>query len=150
MVKMCSGIFSLIKFSSYKKMSFKEVKKRRGDHCEDIDLTVYLVNEEGPVPLVLDLHISHDRFGRNSDPNLNGHLHFPNDIDRSLSLNETVTDKIRKYRSPYNNNPPNFISFMSTIGSTSGRLHSEFVRLLFLQDHWETDRFFVPSGVQIT
>jgi hypothetical protein len=65
-------------------MSFKEVKKRRGDHCEDIDLTVYLVNEEGPVPLVLDLHIAHDRFGRNSDPNLNGHLHFPNDIDRSL------------------------------------------------------------------
>jgi hypothetical protein len=26
----------------------------------------------------------------------NGHLHYPNDIDRSL--NETVTDKIKKYR----------------------------------------------------
>ena len=32
--------------------------------------------------------------------------------------------------------------------STSGRLHSEFVRLLFLQDHRETDRFFASSGVQ--
>ena len=31
---------------------------------------------------------------------------------------------------------------MSAIASTSGRLHSEFVRLLFLQSHRETDRFF--------
>ena len=37
---------------------------------------------------------------------------------------------------------------MSDITSTSGRLHSEFVRLLFLQDHRETDRFFAASGVQ--
>ena len=33
--------------------------------------------------------------------------------------------------------------------STSGRLHSEFVRLLFLQAHRETDRFFAGSGVQL-
>jgi hypothetical protein len=38
---------------------------------------------------------------------------------------------------------------MPTIASTSGRLHSEFVRLLFLQTHRETDRFFATSGVQI-
>ena len=49
-----------------------------------------------------------------------------------------------KYRTDYNNkqqinNPPNVISFMSTITSTSGRLHSEFVLLLFLQAHRETD-----------
>ncbi len=50
-----------------------------------------------------------------------------NDIDRSL--NEAAADKIRKYRADYNNNPPNAISFMSVIASTSGRLHSEFVRL---------------------
>jgi len=55
--------------------------------------------------LVLDLRIAHDRFGSSSDPNLNGHLHYPNDIDKSL--NETATDKIRKYKSDYNNNPPN-------------------------------------------
>jgi hypothetical protein len=36
-----------------------------------------------------------------------------------------------------------------SIASTSGRLHSEFVRLLFLQDHRETDRFFATSGVQL-
>jgi hypothetical protein len=37
---------------------------------------------------------------------------------------------------------------MSAIASTSGRLHSEFVRLLFLQAHRETDRFYAASGVQ--
>jgi hypothetical protein len=37
---------------------------------------------------------------------------------------------------------------MTAISSTSGRLHSEFVRLLFLQAHRETDRFFAASGVQ--
>ena len=39
---------------------------------------------------------------------------------------------------------------MTPITSTSGRLHSEVVCLLFLQDHRETDRFLVPSGVQFT
>ena len=37
---------------------------------------------------------------------------------------------------------------MTDIASTSGRLHIEFVRLLFLQAHRETDRFFEASGVQ--
>ncbi len=81
----------------------------------------------------------------NTDPNLNGHLHYPNDID--TSLNEDVTEKNWKYRSDYENNPPNVNFFMSAVGSTSGRLHREFVLLLFLQTHWETDRFFAVSGV---
>jgi hypothetical protein len=37
---------------------------------------------------------------------------------------------------------------MPAIASTSGRLHSEFIRLLFLQTHRETDRFFAASGGQ--
>ena len=96
-----------------------------------------------PVPLVLDLRITHDRYGSSSDPNLNGNLHYPNEIDRSL--NEAAADKIRKYRVDYNNNSPNTISFMSDIDTTSGRLHGEFVRLLFLQSHRETDRFLHPQ-----
>jgi hypothetical protein len=37
---------------------------------------------------------------------------------------------------------------MPAIASTSGRLHGEFIRILFLQVHRETDRFFAGSGVQ--
>ncbi len=92
--------------------------------------------------------IAHHRFGSSSDPTLNGTLHYPNPNDIDRSLNEAAADKIRKYRSDYNNNPPNAISFMTTMAGTSGRLHSEFIRLLFLQAHRETDRFFAASGVQ--
>jgi hypothetical protein len=42
---------------------------------------------------------------------------------------------------------PASTAFMPAIASTSGRLHSEFIRLLFLQAHRETDRFFTASGV---
>jgi hypothetical protein len=96
--------------------------------------------------LVLDLRIAHDRVGSSADPTLNGHLKYPNNLDQSL--NDAVADKIRKYRPDYNNRPPSVVSFMPPIPSTSGRLHSEFVRLLFLQAHRETDRFFTVSGVQ--
>jgi hypothetical protein len=101
------------------------------------------------VPFELELGIAHDRVGSSSDLSINGHLHYPNDVDRSL--NEPAADKIRKYRADYNNNPPNAISFMLTIASTSGRLHSDFVfvRVLFLQAHRETDRLFAASGVQL-
>jgi hypothetical protein len=102
------------------------VVKSRGQHCGDIELGGYPANESGPVPLVLDLRIAHDRVGSSADPTL-----------------------IRKYRADYNNRPPSAVSFMTAIASTSGRLHSEFVRLLFLQSHRETDRFFAASGVQL-
>jgi hypothetical protein len=38
---------------------------------------------------------------------------------------------------------------VTTVVSTSGRLHSEFVKHLFLQVHRETDNFFTASGVQL-
>ncbi len=51
--------------------------------------------ERSPVSLVLDLRIDHDRFGSSSDPSINGQLHYPNDLDRSL--NEDAVDEIRQY-----------------------------------------------------
>jgi hypothetical protein len=50
----------------------------------------------------------------------NGTLHYPNPNDIDKSLNDAAADKIRKYRTDYNSNPPNR----------------------------ETDRFFAVSGVQ--
>jgi hypothetical protein len=74
-------------------------------------------------------------------------IHNKQTLFLDQSLNDTVADKLRKYRTGYNNNSTRGVDFMPTIGSTSGRLHSEFIRILFLQTHRETDRFFPSSGV---
>ena len=134
-------------FRTTHKVKTQQVVKSRGQHCGDIELEGYLANEAGPVPLVLDLRIAHDRMGSSADPSLNGHIKYPNNLDQSL--NDPVVDKIWKYRLDYNIRPPSEVSFIPDIPSTSGRLHSEFVRLLFLQAHRETDRFFAASGVHL-
>jgi hypothetical protein len=54
-------------------------------------LAGYLANEAGPVPMVLDLRIAHDRVGSSTDPTLNGHLRYPNNLDKSL--NDATADK---------------------------------------------------------
>jgi hypothetical protein len=130
-------------FLTTHKVKTQQVVKSRGHHCGDIELVGYLDNEMVPVTLVLDLRIAHDRVGSSTDPNLNGLLKYPNNLDQSL--NDTTVDKIWKYRADYNNRSPSVVSFMPVI--VSGRLHSEVVRLLFLQTHRETDRFFAGSGV---
>jgi hypothetical protein len=132
-------------FRTTHKVKTQHVVKNRGEHCGDIQVEDYLANESGPVSLVLDLRIAHDRVGSITDPNLNGHLKYPNNFDQSL--NDAAADKVRKYRADYNNRPPSTVSFIPAIASTSDRLRSEFVRLLFLQAHRETDRFFAASGV---
>jgi hypothetical protein len=84
------------------------------------------------VSLVLDLRVAHDRVASSSDPALNGHLRYANNLDQSL--NDTAADKIRRYHTDYSN-PTRGVGFIPSIDSTSGRLHSEFIRILFLQAH---------------
>jgi hypothetical protein len=95
-------------FRKTHKVKTHQVVSSRDQRCGDIQLAGYLANAAGPVPLVLDLRIAHDCFGSSSDPSINGHLHYPNDLDRSL--NEAATDKIRQYRAECNIHPSNTIS----------------------------------------
>ncbi len=120
------------------------MKTRR---CGEFELAGYLANSVGPVPLVLDLRIAHERFGSSSDPSINGHLHYPNDVDRSL--NDTDPDKIRKYRADYNNNPPNTISLMTAIDSTSGDYMVNLCGFYFYKLIGKLTVFFSSSGVQL-
>jgi hypothetical protein len=72
-------------FRTTHKVKTHQVVKNRGHQCGDIELAGYLANEAGPVPLVLDLRIAHDRVGSSADPTLNGHLKYPNNLDQSLN-----------------------------------------------------------------
>ncbi len=57
-------------FRTTHKVKTQQVEvKNRGQHCGDIEVAGYIANEEGPVPLVLDLRIAHDRVGSSTDPN---------------------------------------------------------------------------------
>ncbi len=82
-------------FHTTHKVKTQQVVKSRGQHCGDVDLTGYLANVTGPVSLVLDLRIVHDRVGSSVDPTLNGQIRYPNNLDQSL--NDTRADKVRKY-----------------------------------------------------
>jgi hypothetical protein len=73
-------------FRTIHKVKTQQVAKIRGQRYGEIELTGYLANVSGPVPLVLDLRIAHERWGSSSDPSINGHLRYPNDIDRSLNV----------------------------------------------------------------
>ncbi len=87
--------------------------RSRGQRCgsRDIELVGYLTNAVGPKPLVLDLQIDHDRFGSSSDPSINDHLHYPNDLDGSLKEDtresfscpskESVGGKVLEHRQNY-------------------------------------------------
>jgi hypothetical protein len=61
-------------FRTTHKVKTQQVVKSRGQHCGDIQLATYLANESGPVSLVLDLRIVHDRVGSSTDRTLNGYF----------------------------------------------------------------------------
>ena len=68
-------------------------------------------------------------------PQQNGSLNHPQDIDAPLRI--AAQRKITAYRQQYADNQN--ISFLPAIVSTSTRMHGEFLRLLFLHAHRETE-----------
>jgi hypothetical protein len=69
------------------------------------------------------------RTDETTKPLMDTYITLINYVDRSL--NEAAADKIRKDRADCNHNPPNAISFMSVIVSTSRRLQSDFASSIF-------------------
>jgi hypothetical protein len=56
----------------------------------DIEVVTYLVNTVGPVTgvfdPVLDLRLTHERWGSRSDRSLNGPFHYPHDFHGTLNV----------------------------------------------------------------
>jgi hypothetical protein len=75
----------------------------------------------------------------------NGLLSHPQDLDASLCLADQR--KINGYRQQYTDNQN--ISFLPAISSTSTRMHGEFLHLLFLQAHWETEEHLTATGMPL-
>ena len=47
-------------FRTTTKVTTQQFTRNRGQHCGDVELAGYLANQAGPVPLVLDLRITHE------------------------------------------------------------------------------------------
>jgi hypothetical protein len=70
-------------------------------------------------------------------------LRIPQDLDAPLRI--AAQRKITAYQQQYADNQN--ISFLPAIVSTSTRMHGEFLRLLFLQAHQETEAHFTAVGM---
>jgi hypothetical protein len=112
---------------------------RRGD----LEIVSYLADAAGSRNLVIDLSTTHNRIGSSTAHNhLNGTLSHPDTPD--APLNEAANRKINKYRNTYANN--HSISLLPTVTGTFAHMHGEFLRLLFLQAHRETEAYFAFMG----
>ena len=119
------------------------VTARAGQRRSNVELCSYLQDAAGRRSLVFDLSMTHDRFGSSSHVQQNGLLSHPQDLDAPLRL--AAQRKINSYRQQYADNQN--ISFLLAIVSTSTRMYGEFLRLLFLQAHRETEAHCTAAGM---
>jgi hypothetical protein len=109
----------------------------------DVEIRNYMRDQAGSRSLVFDLSITHDRYGSSSHMQQNGLLSHPQDLDSPLCL--AAQRKINGYRQQYADHRN--ISFLPAIVSTPTRMHGEFLRLLFLKAHRETEAHFTATGM---
>jgi hypothetical protein len=117
-----------------------------GQRRSDVEVSSYLRDQAGSRSLVVfDLSITHDRFGSSSHVQQNGSLSHPQDLDGPMRV--AAQRKTNAYKQTYADNQN--ISFLPAIMSTSNRIHGEFLRLLFLQAHRETEAHFTATGMPL-
>jgi hypothetical protein len=111
----------------------------RGQQCGDLEIKG--LNVAGTPDLIVDVALVHDFHGNVADPSRHGQPRHPNP-DKVLIVShiDTAVAKAHGNRPDYlcNHNK----AFLPLVMSTSGRLHSEFVRLLCTLAHPRAVRFF--------
>ena len=103
------------------------------------DLEIKGLNVAGTTDLIIDVAVVHECHGKVTNPECHGQLRHPNP-DKVLI--DTAVAKVQgnEYRPDYLRNHDK--DFLSLVLSTSDRLHSEFVRLLYILAHRRDVRFF--------
>lgn len=79
---------------------------------------------------------------------LGSSIPFPRPCNPALSQQQcrSAAEKIRKYRPEFGNS---CTPFFPLVASTSGRLHRELARLLFLQAHRKPNKDFEAQGLRL-
>ena len=114
-----------------------------GNERGDIEIQDYVILSRGeddrfpPRTLVMDVTMTHDRYGRTTQ-HTNGALTHRVSSTGSPHpdgvLNKEARMKIRHYRQIYADRPDPIVFLPITV-STSGHVYEDFARLLFLHTH---------------
>jgi hypothetical protein len=108
------------------------------DGTRRADLHVVGTRLMGKDDLMVDCTLRHDSIGDARTVLRHGALRNPDRPD--LILDRAAADKICAYREPYHRNRS--LTFLPACMSTSGRIYSEFLRLLyFIADQQASDYF---------
>ena len=134
----CERLAAWIRSTGTKVKTQRAVTAVNGDKRGDLELAGY--SSDGARDLVLDLRFRHYRAGAAPRHwHRNGELRHRGNPDKDLD--EKAARKIAKYGELYRDHR-HHLDFWPAIASTSGRVHRELLRLLFLHAHRETTRFF--------
>jgi hypothetical protein len=78
----CWDIYNSFKLSNTTtKVKTTQVDHSLGQRCGNIELEAYLADAVRPINVVLDLRITHERYGGSSNPSFNGTLYYPAPAD---------------------------------------------------------------------
>ena len=94
--------------------------------------------------MLIDVTLRPDFIGAGRSGLTQGRLRNPDNPDHILE--STAADKIRNYRDTYQRNRQ--VAFLPACMSTSGRIHGEFLRLLFFLSNKQADDYFAALGYE--
>jgi hypothetical protein len=119
----------------------KRVLKSEGNRRADLEIRNIRV--AGQHDLLVDVTVRHNFKGTGHNGQTQGQLCNPDNPD--LILESAAADKIRNYRDTYRRNRQ--VAFLPACMSTSGRIHGEFLRLIFFISNKQAEDYFEAPGV---
>jgi hypothetical protein len=120
----------------------KRVLMSQGRRRADLEVCNIRVAQKND--LLIDVSIRHPFIGASRSGHNQGQLRNPDNPDHILE--SAAADKIRNYRDPYQSNRQ--VAFLPACMSTSGRIHGEFLRLIFFLSNKQADDYFAALGYQ--
>ena len=132
-----SAVADIAHDAGYRTNRGRHVPTSRGQRRGDLEIKDF--NVAGTANLIIDVAVVHDFHGKVADSARHGQLRHHNP-DKVLIDMAVAKAQGNEYRPDYLRNHNK--AFLPLVMSTSGRLHSEFVRLLYILAHQRALRFF--------
>ena len=118
------------------------LRSKSGKRCADLEILNIEVAQN--IDLLVDIILRHDFIGAGHNGLNQGLLRNPDNPDKILDSD--AAEKIRHYRDPYRQN--RHVAFLPACMTTSGRIHGEFLRLLYFISNKQAVAYFEALGYE--